>query len=262
MAETLTYEDSPETEVLTDEEQDSLQIGEQMQADQENLLAGKYKDAQELEKAYIELQGKLGKPKEEEGEDSEELEIEPEGKTEEKKSESTDILDRLWDQAVSKDYKDETLEELGNMSARDIAQMHLQYRAETQKAQEESQQEVVTEEQVTQLKGMVGGDKGYDSMMGWAKNSLQKEEIDMYDTVMEQGNPLACFFAVQSLKYRYDDASGVDGNMLTGKAPSNRGDQFRSQAQVVEAMNDPKYDNDPAYRKEVMEKLERSDVKF
>ncbi len=59
-----------------------------------------------------------------------------------------------------------------------------------------------------------------------------------------------------------DDASGVDGKMLTGKAPSNRGDQFKSQAQVVEAMNDPKYDNDPAYRREVMEKLERSDIKF
>ena len=84
----------------------------------------------------------------------------------------------------------------------------------------------------------------------------------MYDAVMEQGNPLACFFAVQALKYRYDDASGVDGKMLTGKAPSNRGDQFQSQAQVVEAMSDSRYDNDPAFRKEVMDKLERSNVQF
>ena len=79
---------------------------------------------------------------------------------------------------------------------------------------------------------------------------------------MEQGNPLACFFAIQSLKYRYDDATGVDGNMLTGKAPSSRGDQFKSQAQVVEAMSDPKYDQDPAYRQDIMEKLDRSNLKF
>jgi len=258
MAETLTYENSPDTEVLTADEQDSLEVGEKMHAEQENLLAGKYKNAEELEKAYIELQGKLGAPKEE-AEQSEELEIEPEGKKEEEveKPDSTDILDRLWDQAVSKDYKDETLQELSNMSARDIAQMHLNYRAENQ-----SQQEVITEEQVTQLKDIAGGDQGYNSMMGWAKDALQKSEIDMYDAVMEKGDPLACFFAVQALKYRYDDASGVDGQMITGKAPSNRGDQFKSQAQVVEAMSDPKYDNDPAYRREVMEKLERSDIKF
>ena len=261
MAETLTYENSSETEVLTADEQDSLQVGEQMQADQESLLAGKYKNAEELEKAYIELQGKLGSPKEEASEEKkEELEIEPEGEKEEEveKPSSSDILDRLWDQAVSKDYKDETLQELSNMSARDIAQMHLNYRAQNQ----QPEQEVITDEQVTQLKDIAGGDQGYTSMMGWAKDTLQKSEIDMYDAVMEKGDPLACFFAVQALKYRYDDASGVDGQMITGKAPSNRGDQFKSQAQVVEAMSDPKYDNDPAYRREVMEKLERSDIKF
>ena len=261
MAETLTVDTSPDTEVLTPDEQESLEIGEQLTADQEGLLAGKYKDAQELEKAYIELQGKLGTPKEEEEEvkQSEEIEIDDDVKEKlESKSDSSDILDRLWDQAVSKDYKDDTLQELGNMSARDIAQMHLNYRAQNQ----QPQQEVITDEQVTQLKDVAGGEQGYTSMMGWAKDTLQKEEIDMYDAVMEQGNPLACFFAVQALKYRYDDASGVDGKMLTGKAPSNRGDQFQSQAQVVEAMSDSRYDNDPAFRKEVMDKLERSNVQF
>ena len=51
----------------------------------------------------------------------------------------------------------------------------------------------------------------------------------MYDTVMGKGDPLACYFAVQALKYRFDDASGVEGRMLTGKAPtSTKGDTFRS----------------------------------
>ena len=63
MADVLTYE--PETEVtsvdnLSEEEQASLQVGESMQEAQDNLLAGKYKNAEELEKAHIELQKKLG----------------------------------------------------------------------------------------------------------------------------------------------------------------------------------------------------------
>ena len=64
------------------------------------------------------------------------------------------------------------------------------------------------------------------------------------------------------MKYRFDDASGVEGEMLTGKAPSTTKDQFKSQAQLIEAMNDPRYDNDPAFRKEIADKLERSDVQF
>lgn len=251
MAETLTVDTSPDTEVLTSDEQESLEIGEQMQASQENLLAGKYKDAQELEKAYIELQGKLGETSKENEEPTQELEVEKEEETEEPDS---DFLDRLWDEAQS-EYTDATIQELEKMDPKDLAKMHLDYRNKNQQPQ-------ISESQVKQLKNIVGGDKEYESLMGWAKSNLQKGEIDMYDTVMEKGDPTACYFAVQALKYRYDDASGVEGEMLTGKAPSNRGDQFRSQAQVVEAMNDPKYDNDPAYRREVMNKLERSDVKF
>ena len=50
----------PETEVLTEEEQDSLAVGEKLVTEQEGLLAGKYKSAEELEKAYKELESKLG----------------------------------------------------------------------------------------------------------------------------------------------------------------------------------------------------------
>ena len=50
--------------------------------------------------------------------------------------------------------------------------------------------------------------------------------------------------------------------MLTGKAAKSSGDIFRSQAEVVQAMNDPKYDRDPAYRQDVYDKLERSNLQF
>ena len=60
MSETLTYDSAPESDALSADEQNSLEVGEQLMNEQEALLAGKYKNAQELEKAYIELQRKLG----------------------------------------------------------------------------------------------------------------------------------------------------------------------------------------------------------
>ena len=74
MAETLTFDNTTEqtsADSLTTEEQDSLQVGEQIQEQQEQLLAGKYENAQQLEKAYIELQKKMGSGDEEKGEQAE-----------------------------------------------------------------------------------------------------------------------------------------------------------------------------------------------
>ena len=95
-------------------------------------------------------------------------------------------------------------------------------------------------------------------MIDWAQQSLNEQEIKMFDAVMANGDPLAAFFAVRSLGYAYQDAIGYDGNVVQGKAPRQNTDQFRSQAEVVAAMGDPRYDNDPAYRRDVMDKLERS----
>ena len=62
MAATLTFENTTETtsiDNLNSDEQDSLKVGEAMVEAQDELLAGKYKDAQELEKAYVELRKNL-----------------------------------------------------------------------------------------------------------------------------------------------------------------------------------------------------------
>ena len=58
MAEELTINGEDITEGLTADEQESLQIGEQMEQEQESLLAGKYNSPEQLEEAYLELQKK------------------------------------------------------------------------------------------------------------------------------------------------------------------------------------------------------------
>ena len=253
MAETLTMEPNVEKtsiENLSEDEQNSLEVGEKMQEAQDNLLAGKYKNAEELEKGYLELQQKLSNQEEEEPAEEEE-----EG--EEGEVEGT-ILDQLWDEATSEsgEYSQETLDELSNMKVEDLAQMHLEYRNSVQNQQPQSKD--FSEADIKELKGIVGGEKNYSNMIDWAQKSLNEQEVKMFDAVMERGDPLAAFFAVRSLAYAYNDAVGYDGNMVQGKAPRQSNDQFRSQQEVVRAMADPRYEEDPAYRRDIMEKLERS----
>ena len=100
-----------------------------------------------------------------------------------------------------------------------------------------------------------------NSQSSLTKN-FDEADIDRYDKVMESGNPDAAYFAVQALAAKYNDGVGVDGQLLTGKPAKAQGDEFRSQAEVVRAMSDPRYDRDPAYRQDVYDKLERSNLQF
>ena len=108
----------------------------------------------------------------------------------------------------------------------------------------------------------VGGENNYKQMISWAGDTLNDTEIGMYDAVMDSGDPYAAYFAMQALSYKYNDAQGVDGNLIQGKAAPTKDQGFKSQAEVVAAMQDPRYDRDPAYRQQVMEKLESSNVNF
>ena len=109
---------------------------------------------------------------------------------------------------------------------------------------------------------MVGGEQQYADMLSWASQNMTEQEIDMYDAVMDNGDVNAMSFAVQALFNRYQDANGIEGELLTGKPASTQKDVFRSQAEVVRAMADPRYDTDPAYRQDVYAKLERSNLDY
>ena len=252
---TLTYDptEAQDGEFSADE-LDSLQVGEALQEQQDQLLAGKFKDAEDLEQAYIELQKKLGDPSQREAEQVEQEPVEDETQEEV----DTDFLERLWLESQD-EYSEETLQALENMEPADLAQMYLEFRAQVE---EGSAGDVISEGDVEALQGIVGGQEQYAQMMGWAQESLTEQEISMYDTVMEKGDPLACYFAVNALAMRFQEAQGYDGQMLTGKPPGSQQQGYRSQAELVRAMSDPRYDNDPAYRADVAAKLENSDLGF
>ena len=257
---TLTYdagvEQTTTEEILNADEQESLAVGEQMQEAEDGLLAGKYQNTQELEKAYKELEGKLGEKSEPVSEESE-SEIEPD--EEGSDDYEPNILDALWEEGTNDSLSEETFEELKNMDPVDVAKMAMEQRNRMQGA---PQSRDFTDQDVDQIQGLVGGEENYNQMLGWAQGNLPSQEIELFDAVMDQGNTLAAYFAVQSMALRYQDGVGRDGQMVTGKAPRSDGDVFKSQQEMVEAMSDPRYNDDPAYRDSIMEKLQRSDINF
>ena len=263
MAETLTVNDTPQQEGLTSEEQDSLQVGEKMVEEQGELLAGKYKSAEDLEKAYVELQKKLGEKDDavsQEGrEETEEVNESEEPKAE--KSEAVSLLESANEEYFANGNKlsPETLEKFSEMSSQDLVQAYMEMQKNAPPAQAEVD---VTTQEINKIQNSVGGESEYNKLVNWASENLKEHEIKAFDNLVGTGNAAAIQLGVDALKSKYDNANGYEGRMLSGKAADNSGDIFKSQAQLVQAMADPRYDNDPAYRADVVEKLNRSDLQF
>ena len=262
MAETLSYDNTPQTEVLSPEEQDSLEVGEKLVAEQEGLLAGKYNSPQELEKAYLELQSKLGKGEtteqgEGEGDDSELSEEAPET------SPAYDLIMQASEEYYGNEntLSSETIEKFSEMSSTDLVNAYIQSIQNNPAAQQ--QQEVdIPDAQVNQIQNSVGGEKQYTNIVSWAANNLPEKQVLAYDNLVASGNVEAINLALKGLKAEYDDAFGNEGRTLQGRAPRSNDGVFRSQAELMSAMNDPRYDTDEAYRDDVLRKLDQSNLQF
>ena len=252
MANEITLDPSEQIEgEFSAEELDSLAVGEKLAEQEQQLLAGKYQSTEELERGYIELQKRLSSPAEEEPQ----VEEAPEAEEEEEEAEvDGDLFDAIMESYRTGEWDDNLVEEVGKMDTIDVANMFLAKQGEAQ------QTEVATEEDVTQIQDSIGGIEEYQNMIQWASENLSEQEINLYDAAMDRGDPLTMFFAAQALNSRYKDAVGYDGEMLTGSAPRNTSNAFRSQAELIAAMSDPRYDKDPAYRQDIADKLAVSNI--
>ena len=266
MSETLTVDPTPDAEVvetggvqLTAEEQDSLKVGEQIVEQQDQLLAGKYKDAEALEKAYINLQKKLGEDGKEEAPqvEGEQEEVLPEASEEstQELSPTAQLITSASDEFDNNgQLTPETLTKLSEMPSKDLVEAYMQL----QSNQPEAETGDITDAQVNEIKTAAGGEEAYGQITEWASNNLQPNEVAAFDEVINSGSVDAIRLAVNGLKAQYENANGYEGRMVQGKAPIQQRDVYRSQAELVAAMSDRRYDNDPAYRQDVIAKLERS----
>ena len=179
-------------EVLGQEQQEA-------QEQQEDLIGGKFKSADDLLKAYQELEKKLGS-----------------GQTEEVEESESEV--------------------------------------------EDQEPVVLSQEEEQTILESIGGQETFNAVQAWAKENLDQAELDAYNREVNSGDYYRARNALQSLSYAYQENEGSEPQLLGGKISANATDVFRSTAEVMQAMNDPRYLKDSAYTNDVQEKLVRSEV--
>ena len=279
MAETITYDPSNDPQAIAEAEArdgENLAVGEDMQKQQSELLAGKYKDAEELEKAYIELQRKMGEGESPEPQSTDEpygADQYLEGGAVNYETAKKDYGDELADifeasdidpYSMNKTFMEKgTLDEVQFKDLEDAGLPRDAVEAYLRGVYSETwgnQAEVLSERDVAEMMDMAGGKSNYNAMTEWAAANLDQEDIKAFDEVTNTGNKAAVRFAVKALMGQYEDAQGRTPTLVTGKN-ARAGETYRSMAEVVRDMESPKYEKDEAYRYDVQRKLERSNLK-
>lgn len=128
--------------------------------------------------------------------------------------------------------------------------------------EEPAEQEVVSlsQEEEQTILDSIGGQENFSAVQGWAKNNLNQDELEAYNREVNSGDYYRARNALQSLYFAYQDSEGFESNLIGGKLSSNGSDVFRSSQEVMAAMSDPRYLQDPAYTQDVQDKLVRSEV--
>ena len=259
MTETLNYNPTdPNAPEFSEDEQNSLEVAEKLGQEESELYAGKYENAEELEQAYLELQKKLGSN----DEDSETDTLDNDEVEDEEWSEGASLIADASNEFYTNEgqLSSETMEKFSEMSSQDLVEAFMEIQRNNPDVGNAPSADL-TDAEMNQVYNSVGGEAEYQRLTAWAAENVSEDKLNAFYTVVDKGEALAIQMAVAGLRSEYENQEGYEGRMLTGKAARTR-DAFRSQAEVVAAMSDPRYDRDEAYRQDVYEKLERSNVAF
>ena len=110
-----------------------------------------------------------------------------------------------------------------------------------------------------------GGEQKYHAMASWAVKNMDQAAVESFNAAIRSGDKDRAISAVKGMQYDYMTQTGYEPRLIGGRAPVSEGPKgFTSEAQVVAAMADPRYQNgpmqDPAYVKEVEARLIASNV--
>jgi len=200
-------------------------------------LPEKFKNAEDLAKAYSELEKKQSTPEEQPAED----------KTYENET-TPEPMDKFYTEYQDKgELSAQSYEELNKMGLnKDLVDGYI------------AGQEAIANNDVQQVHNLVGGANNYSKLIEFAKTNLSEAEQNAFNDTLETGSIEQVKFAVQGIASRAGINSEQPQSMINGDSIETASDIFESSAQVIEAMNDPRYAKDPAFRKAVEEKIARS----
>lgn len=240
-----------QAEIEPDQQQATEAEEPQAQQERPEWLPEKFESAEDLAKAYGELESKMGTGAKEE-EPEQQVEEQQEEKPEQSENEFTETQKLISD--ASKHYyenggeiPDETYEALEKAGiGRDLVDRF--------KAGQESLEEV----EINQIRGSAGDE--YDAMSEWAGNQLDDDEFNAFNEVVNNGTVQQAKLAVKGLYARYKSEVGATGpKLVTGGTTGSSTMPFGSMQEVSRYMKDPKYKSgDKAYHAELDRRLAAS----
>ena len=209
-----------------------------LDASEENLLAGKYKSVEDIEKAYNELQTKLGQK----GEET----TEPTTETQADTTSESDVFERAYSEWAEKgEVSEDTIDQI--VKDKGIPKQYVEQFIRQSSAEETLLQNSIMES--------VGGRDEYTKITEWAVNNLPQTEIDAYNKIIESGDVEQIKFALNALSQKRGSTKFIQPDKNNTFTDSN---SFNSKAEMVQAMKDPRYEKDLAYRQKVERMIMRS----
>ena len=212
-------------------------------------LPEKFADAQELAKAYGELEKKQSQPKEETKESevstTEQLKI-----NKEKVEEATGLgLDNYY----SEYEKNGTLSE---KSYKDLAGKGLD---KTIVDSYISGQQALADKHIGSIHSVVGGKEKYDNIVKWASANLADNEVKAFNDMMDSGTLDQAQLAISGIQAKYNSVN-QEPSLFSGERADTSKGAYRSVGEMLTDINNPKYATDSAFRADVEAKVKASNV--
>ena len=235
--------------------------GEQLEANNDpnkeerpDWLPEKFKTPEDMANAYSNLEKKMG-----EGTQEEQPEAAPEETTEEQPS-GSEVQQAVEAAGVDFSSLQNEYNEQGGLSEDAYAKLADAGFPQDLVNSWIKGQEALASDYQSSVQNIVGGADAYDEMITWASDNLSETETAAYDRAVSSGDLDMVKLAVSGLQSKYQAAEGSDPALIAGQSAPSSGGNYSSWAEVTQAMRDPRYKSDPAYRQSVTAKLGRSNV--
>lgn len=226
-------------------------IEEQLKVDEEpaeeerpEWLDEKFESPEEMAKAYKALQQKMSKPKAEKKESAKAEEASaPEA--------TTGAIDAARNEfAEAGELSDKTFDALEAAGLpREFVEQYI------------AGQQAMSVQQAATIQESIGGAGNYEAMAEWASENLADGDLDAFNDIVEGHSVEQARVAVKGLYAQFQAAGGKGPALVQGSTSGDAGVKpFGSTAQVTEAMRDPRYASDPAYREQVEKRMSVSSI--
>ena len=201
MTEKLTYDPTPaDAPEFTEEEQDSLRVADELGEQENELLAGKYQNAEELEEAYLNLQKKLGSS----DEDDDEVEDTTldEDEYPEEVAEGVDLITQASEEFYENDgaISEETMDRFTEMSSTDLVEAYMAIRERNPDIDRGGYSEDLSDAEMNQVYNSAGGEAEYNNLTTWAAQNLDESKMDAFNDIIDRGNATSIQIAVAGLR--------------------------------------------------------------